>query len=367
MGFHIKKFADQTGLMVDKKDSLLYGMIAGYPVTAQYIPRRSMLICRVTGKDPDSRPMSEIQQALDNFRMSRTGISQIGYQNRELSAVTAIPALKSDERAAETLRAVVELAASLGLVPCCEGCGAETGWDFYSLDGNGVVICDACQSYTEQNMADVREQKAQEQANIGGLALGMLCGSAVLFGLTYLLLRMGYVAYITGYVGMLVSFVAMKKWGGKLTIPAVTIALILGLAIAVFTPILDISQDIAKFNTENYTSYAQYNQSYSEIMAKTADMTAEEKAEAEQVLETSFKELEERHQQYTQAMKWTTTGAVLSDFGAVWKHPLYSEVHVSVIKCIIWGLASIIIGSAVTLPAMLRESKGIHKLRRLGL
>ena len=365
MGFQPKKFAALTELTFDKTDNLFYGLIASYPVTVQYIPNRKLLVCRVTGKDNDNRPASEIQQELDNFRVSRTGIVQISYQKRELAAIAAIPSRDANEGAAETLRALVSLAAHLALEPCCEGCGASYGWDFYALDGSGVVICDACRSYTEQNMADIREQKSQEKANVAGLAAGIVCGTAVLFLLTYLLLRMGYVAYITGYIGMLVGFLAMKKWGKKLTIPAVIIALVIGIAVAAITPVISISKDIAEFHMEKYGKCSEYNQTISEVMEQTKDMNADEKKEVEELMGYTFAELKQDQENNNFMMAHTTTSSCVRDFGQIWKNPIYKDVHKNVIECIIWGLASILIGSALTLPAMLKESKGIHKLRRL--
>ncbi|MBR6420397.1 MAG: hypothetical protein IKS42_08675 [Oscillospiraceae bacterium] len=367
MGFNTKKFAALTGLTFDKSDSLFYGLYATYPVTAQYNARRSLLICRVTGKDPLGRSASEIQADLDNFRMARTGIVQLSYQNRELAAAVAIPSRQSNEGAAEMLRALTELAAHLGLEPCCEGCGADYGWDFYALDGQGVVICDDCRSYTERNMADIREEKSQERANVPGLILGILIGAVTVFLATYIVLRMGFVSYLTGYLGMFVGFVCMKKFGKKITIPSAIVAVLCGLAVAAVTPMIEFSGEIADINQENYSTFAQFNMTYAELKETSADLTAEERQEAEKILGTSFAELESRHVQYTEAMEHTTTGSVIKDFPKLLKNDLYSGVKSELIKCILWGVLSIIIGSAVTLPAMLRESGGIHKLRRLGI
>lgn len=367
MALHASKFSELTGLAFDKTDSLFTGEIATYPVTIQYVPRRNLTFCRVICKDPNNRSAAEIQQHLDNFRMNRSGVSQIYYKNRALTAVVSVPSRKPDEGTAETLRALVELAAYLEMIPCCEGCGAEYGWRYYALDGAGVVICDSCRSFTERNMADIRETAAQERPNVGGQILGMLIGAAALFLLTYGVLRLGYVTYLTGYVGMLIGFLAMKKLGKKLTIPAAIVAIVIGLAVAAFTPILSISKDIAEFNTENYADFAKFNAAYTEIVEATRDMTAEEKKEAEEYLGATLSELKERHETYTEAMENTDTMDCLTHFGALWKNDLYSDIHGEVIKCILWGVLSIIIGSAVTLPAMLREAGGIHKLRELAI
>jgi len=365
MGFSIRKFCAETGLAHDIYGSILYGELASYPISVQYNRRRSLLICRISCKPDGTGEESELAQTLERFRLNRTGISQIQYKDRVLAAVIAIPARKSTESTAENVRAFVQFAASQRMLPCCQGCGAEAGWRHYALDGSGVVICDACRSYTERNMAEVREAKTAEKPNVAGLIAGMLCGAAVLFLLTYILLRLGYVAYLTGYIGALVGFLTMKKLGKKLTTPAVIAAVVLFLATAAFVPVFDIAKDIAEFNTENAADFSAFMQTYESLQTETSTMNADEKAQAEAILGISFAELDTEYAECSQAVENQSTADCLRNFTALWGNSLYAEVHSEVVKCILWGVLSVLIGSAVTLPAMLRESRGIHKLREL--
>jgi hypothetical protein len=47
------------------------------------------------------------------------------------------------------------------------------------------------------------------------------------------------------------------------------------------------------------------------------------------------------------------------------KDDIFSSLKGELIKCILWGVLSILIGCGVTLPALLRDSYGKHTLMRL--
>lgn len=361
MGFHITHFSENTGLSYDKKAQCFWGTMSGYPVFVEYLSRRGSLVFRLYGKLSTDE---NIAPPLEQWRISQQGVSGLTYRNRCLSCVIAIASRDADLNAINHVDSLVHLANMLSLVPCCMSCGTEYGYNSYMLDDTGVCLCDACRARTLERVGEVAEEHAQVRVNPLGTVLGLLIGCVVLIALTYIVLRLGYVSYLTGYVGALIAFVLMKKLGRKLTLPIAVIGVIVTMAAAAFTPILCFAKDFADFNQEQYSDALKYVTSYESVREELESLSEQDMAEL--AAEGTVIDLPRMKAQYEECqfiMSHRETGDCLRDFFTMLKMDTYSDVKGEVIKCILWGVISILIGSALTLPRLLKESAGKHELR----
>ncbi len=361
MGFHITHFSENTGLSYDKKAQCFWGTMGKYPVFVEYLSRRGSLVFRLYGKLTGDE---NIAPQLEQWRISQQGVSGLTYRNRCLSCVIAIASRDADLNAINQVDSLVHLADMLGLVPCCMSCGADYGYNAYMLDDTGVCLCDSCRVRTLERVGQVAEEHAQVRVNPLGTVLGLVTGCAVLVALTFAVLRMGYVSYLTGYVGALIAFVLMKKFGRKLTLPIAVIGVIVTMAAAAFTPVLCFAKDFAEFNQEQYADALKYVNSYESIREELESLTDEmREALAEEGTVIDLPKMKAQYEECQVIISHRETGDCLRDFSTLLKMDTYSSAKGELIKCILWGVISILIGSALTLPKLLKESAGKHELR----
>ena len=363
MGFNNQKFAAATGLFFDKANQIFHGEISGYPVYCKMITgRMQSMTVRLHGKaeEPDV-----VASALEAWRMGQTGVTQITYRNNEMITVLGIPARSTVDTLANIVFEMVRMAQHYYLRPCCMSCGREDMYSHYVLDGEGCTLCESCRMSTQENMEHIAMEKSSEPVNLLGTMLGLVIGAAVLFGVTFLILKMGYVTYLTGYLGALVTLLLMKKFGGRLTYPTAAIAVVVCLLVAAFTPPLEIAGDIAAFNQENRVKAQEFMDAYKNYKDVMAQATSEEAEEVSAALGVSNKELEQRNKEYRVLLDNQTTWECFRNLTKLTDYDMYEDVKGEIVKCMLWGVLSILIGCGVTLPAMLRESYGKHKLVRL--
>lgn len=366
MGFHVKEFAARTGLTFDRQASTFCGTRDQYPVFVRYQARQGTMLFVLYGRTAET-DNPEISTKLEQWRYGRQGISALNYGKNCLSCMVAIPARNADEETYGNFEALMELARTLGLTPCCMACGTEYGFSPYLLDNTGVSLCPSCRASTEQRMGEVREEKQAEKSSIPGLALSVLVGAAAVAVLTYLVLRAGYVSYLVGYAGVLIMFLMMRKFGKKVTLPAGLTGVLVCLLIAAAVPVFSFAQDISSFNRENAEKAQQYCESYEEIRGQLDQMTEEDRQmlEETQGITLDLPQMEKQYQNCQLMLSHQDTGSCFRDMGTLMKSETYSGSKSDLIKSILWGVISIIVGSALTMPRMLSESSGKHELREI--
>ena len=359
MGFHPNLFAEQTGLSYDKGSRNFWGTQDGYPVFVRYVQGRSSLVFLLYGRQPEEK---NISAELNDWRTARAGISGLTYRKNCLSCIIALAAKDTDLNAVNHFDAMVKLARELMLTPCCMSCGTEYGLSEYVLDGTGVSLCPACAQATRQRLGDVQLEKQSEPVSHAGAAVSTVIGAAFLFLITFLVLKLGYVSYLTGYIGVLVTFLLIKKLGKKLTPLWGVIAMLVCGCVAFAVPVVEFASDIAKFNQEEQADAQKYVESYDTIFRElTADQIAAFAADGK------FDEAQAKknYDRCRTVLTHQTTGECVRDMTDLLGLETYSSVKGELIKCILWGVLSILIGGAITLPGMLNEASGKHDLREL--
>ena len=364
MGFHVKEFAARTALTFDKPSSTFCGTRDGYPVFVRYQARQGTMLFVLYGKNADN---TETAAQLEQWRKGRQGISALNYGKNNLSCMVAIPARNADEETVGNFEALVELAHTLGLIPCCMACGTESGFSPYLLDNTGISLCPACRAATEQRMREVREEKQEERSRPLGIVLSILAGAVSVAVLTYIVLRAGYVSYLIGYAGVLIMFLLMGKIGKKVTLPAALTGVIVCLLIAAAVPVFFFAQDISSFNRENAGDAEQYCSSYEELMEQIEGITPEEQQylEEAQGITLDLPRMEEQYQNCQMILAHQDTASCFRDMSTLMKSKTYSSAKSDLIKSILWGVISIVVGSVLTVPRMLGESSGKHELREI--
>ena len=375
MGFHTNSFAEHSGLQYDKRSQNFWGTKNSFPIFVRYVPNRGSLVFILygklaasqqdgTGAENSEESIRNITRQLEEWQISQTGISGLHFRGTAVSCVIALSSRDTELNAINQVESLVHLAHTLGLVPCCMSCGAEFGYEPYILDETGVSLCPSCYAQSLGKISQVQEEHEQVRINRFGAAAGLLLGCALLFVLTYAVLRAGYVSYLTGYVGALVALLLMKKFGRRLTLPMAVIAVIVTMLFAVATPIVSFGKDLADFNVSQQVTAQKYVTSYEELSGKIDTMSDELKEMLSENMDIDLGKMKEQYEKCKIILSHQTTGSCIRDMAQLVKIDIYSSVKGELIKCILWGVISILIGSALTIPKLLQESSGKHTLRR---
>ena len=366
MGFRANDFASSVGLQYDKSAHTFWGDLAGYPVLIRDLSLRNTLLFQLTAKPAAEEPR---QSVLEAWQMSRSGVSNLEYANNRLSCVLSIPKKEPYENLARTIAELVALARDHQLTACCAGCGAEYGYEPVLLDESPATLCAACQSRVRDNMDQLEADAAEIRPNITGNAVGIVLGTVVVFVLTWVVLKMGYLSYLTGYAGLLVGLMLMKKLGKKVTLPAGIIAIVLCIAAACAATLHSFSAEFAEFNQENLSNAEDYCKSYEEAQESLLGMDDDEISALEKETGENYtvmlNKMRSRYETCKLIRDNQTTGDCFRSFKTLLNNEAYKSAKPEFVKSIIWAFATIILGGAVTLPSILRESKGKHTLRVL--
>lgn len=367
MGMNPKKICELTGLQYDRAARTFWGtMQGGYPVFLTEVPRRDTLIFRLIAKAPDTQPEEQIRHALEQWRMAHAGTGVLEHKNRALTAVLSAAKKDTEEAAASAVASLTALAADLGLRPCCMSCGAEYGFSPYLLDGGGIAVCDGCKSHLESNMAADAEKHAAEKPNMAGVILGAVLGAAIVFLLTFLILKMRYLSILTGYAGIVGGLLLIKKFGKKLTVPAVVLCTVLCLIGGLGASVLHLSAVVAESNQENCASAETVKSSAQELLDMMIDMDQDELDELKEIYgsDVNVKQLRKNMETADLILEHQTTGECLRDLPLFLRNELYgSDLRVELLKCVFIICLSILAGAIVTAPKLIQADSGRHDLK----
>lgn len=368
MALHPIHFAQMSGLQYDKQANLCWGDIQGYPVYVKIVPRRDTVIFRLNAKRAETETESQLQAAIVEWSASHAGVSGFGYQENCLAAAVSLTPRDTDSNLAMRVAELVQFAVQHGMIPCCAFCGAEYGYRHYLLDEDGVSACDACRPRLEMRMQEIREEKAAVPSNPLGMLLGAVIGAAAVFILTFFVLKLSYLSFLTGYAGLFIGFYAMKRLGKKVTVAGTVICTVLCLAAGLAAPLLHFASLMAEHNMDNLQTATEICEGYQGLNEMLAEFTDEEIAELEEITGESL-DINSYRGHYEEAklvIENLTVSDCLKNFKVLLDCDIYRDLKPELIKCILFAVLSILAGAAITAPPLLRESKGIHTMRELG-
>ena len=368
MGFHANVFASSAGLQYDKSSHTFWGDAGGYPVMIRDLSARNALVFQLTAKPAAGAPEPG-RAELEAWQMSHAGVSSLEYANNRLSCILSVPKKDPDATLAGNVAELAAIARAHQMVPCCAGCGAEYGYEPVLLDDAPATLCGSCQTQVRGNMDQLEADAAEIRPNIAGNAAGIVLGAVIVFALTWIVLKMGYLSYLTGYAGLLAGLMLMKKLGKKVTLPAGIIAIVLCIAAACAATLHSFSAEFAEFNQENLTNAEDYCKSYEEAQEALLGMSDDEISALENETGENYtvmmNKMRSRYETCKLIRDNQTTSDCLRNFKTLYNSEAFESAKPEIIKSIIWAFATIILGGALTLPAVLRESKGKHTLRVL--
>lgn len=369
MAFHDKQFCELTQLQYDAASKTFWGELYSFPVFLQLIPRRNAMLFRLIADAPFSEDPAVRKEKLEQWQMAHSGISALNYKERCLSCVMSLASKDSEKAAANLLSALTALAADLQWKGCCMACGSPYGYKPYLLDGGGVTVCAGCKEHLEQKMQESLNDHAMIKPNIPGVVLGAVLGAAALFLLTFFVLKLSFLSFLTSYAGVFLTLYLIKKCGRKLTKPAVVFGTALCLGVGLAAPVLDYAGIITDFNKENCVAAMEQIENIDRLRSLSESMSDAEWAAAQDAAGKHFTkaQMDDMYEQAHMILSHQSFITTLQDMPEILQMDVYSEVKVELIKCfLIIGIA--IIGSAVIVATpMLKESAGIHSLRELGL
>ena len=374
MALHPQKFAEMNSLQYDRAANMAWGLLNGYSVFLKIVPRRDSVIFRLAGKLPETEDPARLSQEIMAWSSSHTGISGLIYQPQQrcLAAAVSLTPRDTETNLASCMNAIVAFAAEHQFRPCCMFCGAEYGFREYVLDGDGLTACDSCRPQLLNRMQDIRQEQADLPLNIPGMLIGAVIGAALVFVLTYFVLNLQYLSVLTGYAGLLVGMLTIKKLGRKLTVPGVLICAVLCIAAGCIACVLHTAGLMAEYNQENEALATEICVNYLDLKDELDKFSDDELETLKQYYEESgskldLDEIEARYQQALVIRKNQTRKDCLNHFRELLDFDLFSELRPEFIKCIVFVILSIVAGSAATAPKLLRDSLGLHAMRELGV
>lgn len=362
MALHSKQFCELTGLQHDKAANTFYGTLQGYPVYLLFLPRKNTVIFRLSAKTPADDNAPALQPLANEWCTTHSGVSAISFKNRCLSAAVSLTPKNTEENLSAVTAALVAFAASQSLIPCCMSCGAESGYRMYLLDDSGVTVCDPCKPYVEQNIQQAADDAAAVRANPVGHIIGAVIGAAVVFFLTFIVLKASYLSVLTSFAGVLLGLYLMRKFGKKLTVPALVFCTVLCLIAGFAAPVLHFSEVIADFNTENAAQAQQVCDAYQSLEELIVSIPADEPLPEELGDIGKYKEMNE---QARCILNHTDSQSCLKDMPELLKMDTYSDLKPELIKCLIITLISILACIVLFSVPMLKADQGVHTLREL--
>ncbi len=352
-------FTQRTGLMYDKASSTFWGNLHGYPVFLTVNSRQNSALFRLSAKAPDA---AALRTQISEWSMAHTGVSGLNYQPHCLAAMISLTPRNTEENLSALITELVSFAASQGMVPCCMSCGSEYGYQMYLLDDDGIAICDDCKPNLEQQLRDAVTDAASVRANPLGQLIGAIIGAVTVFLLTYFVLKLHYLSFLTAFAGTLLGIFLIRKLGKKLTIPASAIFAVLCITAGVSATMLHFADVIAEFNVGESADAQKVCDAYEELSAILSTLPPDEPIPEE------IGDLNELKAVYDRAnciLAHTDAKSCLTDMSELLKMETYSAINPELVKCLVTTLLSILLCIIFSVIPTLKADKGIHTLRGL--
>ena len=259
--YHPEITAQLLRLHYDQKKQILNGTLNGYPVFVKWYPGDLIYAVQLFAK----HPQGEFCKAeLSAFRQTHPGFCFVRLDCLKLSAAYILQPGDTEASISGELNAFIELAASLGLIPCCSECGAEH--QQLSLFAHnlvsGVCLCPQCstefQMETQRANAAVRAHRPTGSGVTIGIVIMVLYLFLMLFILSAGELFGGLGAAVQVGIAILLVIGMIHKYGGTATRTAAVISIIVCAAASVSFLTLRRAVDLTKFNRDNLTQFERF-------------------------------------------------------------------------------------------------------------
>lgn len=359
-----------TGLFSDKQTGAYFGTYGSYSVFIKPLENRMEISAAFEDGVPGDLMM--LQSALNSIPSQHKYMQTCQYNAPTRQVVCTWKQLaqsvkKNGEMYAAFLDSITRVLRDFNMHSCCNLCGSTHSTDHYCANGHLVVACPSCLNRLEQELNAQRETAAQmPEDRVHGI-LGAAIGALVLALLTWILWEMGYIAYITGFVGMTVAVTLYKKFAGKISIVGAVICTVMCLVFSIGTNYFCVAKEFVKVFAED-GSYVHTLQS---SMSKLEELSSEiySLSDEDIRLNTEYERKEDFIDAYNTALATYKTElefarehqsipACMGDMSEILdNYDEGGEIGSSLKECLIWGILSILLVAGFMIPGIQKQLK----------
>lgn len=359
-----------TGLFSDKQTGAYFGTYGSYSVFIK--PLENRMEISAAFEDGVSGDLMMLQSALNSIPSQHKYMQTCQYNAPTRQVVCTWKQLaqsvkKNGEMYAAFLDSITRVLRDFNMHSCCNLCGSTRSTDFYCANGHLVLACPSCLNRLEQELNAQRETAAQmPEDRVHGI-LGAAIGALVLALLTWILWEMGYIAYITGFVGMTVAVTLYKKFAGKISIVGAVICTVMCLVFSIGTNYFCVAKEFVKVFAED-GSYVHTLQS---SMSKLEELSSEiySLSDEDIRLNTEYERKEDFIDAYNSALATYKTElefarehqsipACMGDMSEILdNYDEGGEIGSSLKECLIWGILSILLVAGFMIPGIQKQLK----------
>lgn len=248
----VKQYGIANGLTVEEKAGLVYGLINGYFVLIQQYPTTNAKhTVYLWAKPGTTQPVPATADYLNQSRSRFQYLQSASYNGSKITAEFQGLGFQWGQKYVPCLDAflkeVTGYCQSNGLLPCCEGCGTESGLNLYQVDGYGHMLCSSCYSNVAgQIQQNALKKKQQGSGNVIGGIVGALLGSLIGVAAWVLIYQLGYISALGGLVMVICSMKGYELLGGRLNKLGIAITCIVSILMLLFAEYICLSIEIYK-------------------------------------------------------------------------------------------------------------------------
>lgn len=232
----LNQIAEENNLNYFKKECTVCGKINGIQVVIMQIANTKGLLISSTARfneKPDV--LANIEKAIADYSKDNKKVKNYHVSGYTISATMYF---NSSTAFRENLKLLLKHMTSQisdnGISECCEACGTATQTMVCAVNDKTACLCSGCFNDIQEKNHQKEVENATASSNIPMGVVGALLGSLVGGIVWVVLYQLGYVAAITGLIGVVLSYkgyvLFAKKKGVKEAVISTVIAFVMILA-----------------------------------------------------------------------------------------------------------------------------------------
>lgn len=369
---------ERTGLFTDKSTGAYFGTYDGYSVFIK--PLENRMEISATFDDGTPGDLMMLQSALNSIPGQHKYMQTCQYNESTRQVICTWKQLAQSVKAngdmySAYLDSITRVLRDFHMHSCCNLCGSTQSLDYYCANGHLVVTCPSCLNRLKQELSAQRETAAQiPEDRVHGI-LGAAIGAVVLALLTWILWEMGYVAYITGFVGMTVAVTLYKKFAGKISMIGAVICTVMCLIFSVGTNYFCVAKEFVKVFAEDGKYVQALKESQSGLEALGSEVYA--LSDEEVRLNSDYSSKDEFLEAYNEALATCRTElefaenhrsipSCMADMSTILdNYDEGGEIRGNLTECLLWGVLSILLVAVFMIPGIRKQLQEENTIRVL--
>lgn len=227
----LQRFAENTGLVYERKCPILAGFYHGYPVAVSLVAASNSMILSASAAAPEGAQPPEV--LFSDIRGKLKGIRSAVLRGNRLEIVYNMK--NSGKKQEADMQYIMDCITFFlnqnGWRPACECCDSSVV-GFVETNGVARCMCESCASQAENTLERGRQETAKRKGNFLTGLIGALLGALIGVALWVIVAQLGY---ILAAIGLAIGVLAIKGFellGGKINIASIiTCCVIAGAAV----------------------------------------------------------------------------------------------------------------------------------------